>query len=114
MTSPDPSAELKLRILAAVQAEPAPTRHAAHRRAWLALGISAATAVAIFAHFGGIRATGRPGLLILLTCLGWSVVGSVAAALAVFALIYTVAARFILREEYGYVLRAFTRRRAAT
>jgi O-antigen/teichoic acid export membrane protein len=40
--------------------------------------------------------------------------GSVAAALAVFALIYTVAARFILREEYGYVLRAFTRRRAAT
>jgi hypothetical protein len=83
MTTRDPSAEMKLRVLAAVQAEPAPTRQAAHRRAWLALGIAAATAVAIFAHFGGVRATGRPGLLILLTCLGWSVVGSVAAALAV-------------------------------
>jgi len=38
----------------------------------------------------------------------------VAAALALFALIYVVAARFILREEYSYVVRAFTRRRAAT
>jgi O-antigen/teichoic acid export membrane protein len=36
-----------------------------------------------------------------------------AAALGVFGLAYVVAARFILREEYGYVVRAFMRRRAA-
>jgi O-antigen/teichoic acid export membrane protein len=36
------------------------------------------------------------------------------AALTLFALVYVVAARFILREEYGYVVRAFSRRRAAT
>ena len=29
-------------------------------------------------------------------------------------LVYATAARFILRDEYGYVMRAFTRRRAAT
>jgi len=36
------------------------------------------------------------------------------AGLAVFAGVYALAARFILREEYGYVMRAFTRRREAT
>jgi len=39
---------------------------------------------------------------------------SVLAGLAVFAVTYALAARFILREEYGYVMRAFTRRRGAT
>lgn len=39
---------------------------------------------------------------------------AVAAALAVFVAVYVIASRFILREEYGYVLRAFTRRRAVT
>jgi O-antigen/teichoic acid export membrane protein len=39
---------------------------------------------------------------------------SVAAALAAFALVYGLAARFIMREEYGYLVRAFTRRRVAT
>jgi O-antigen/teichoic acid export membrane protein len=34
-------------------------------------------------------------------------------AVGVFAVVYVIAARFILREEYGYVMRAFTRRRAA-
>jgi O-antigen/teichoic acid export membrane protein len=33
-------------------------------------------------------------------------------ALGVFGLVYVIAARFIMREEYGYVMRAFTRRRA--
>jgi O-antigen/teichoic acid export membrane protein len=37
----------------------------------------------------------------------------IAAGLGVFGLVYVVAARFILREEYGYVVRAFMRRRAA-
>jgi len=35
-------------------------------------------------------------------------------ALALFGAVYAIAARFILNEEYGYVVRAFTRRRAAT
>ena len=39
---------------------------------------------------------------------------SLVIALLTYATVYTIAARFILREEYGYVLRAFTRRRPAT
>jgi O-antigen/teichoic acid export membrane protein len=35
------------------------------------------------------------------------------AGLAVFGLVYTIAARVILREEYGYVMRAILRRKAA-
>jgi O-antigen/teichoic acid export membrane protein len=34
--------------------------------------------------------------------------------LGIFAAVYVIAARFILREEYGYVVRAFTQRRQAT
>lgn len=83
MTPRGPSSELKGRILTAVQAEPAPTQSAVRRRGWLTLSISAAVAIAIFAHYGGIRVSGRPALLIVLTCLGWSVVGAAAAALAV-------------------------------
>jgi hypothetical protein len=83
MTAREPLAEMKGRVLAAVRAEPAPTRSVARQRAWLTLGIAAALAIAVFAHFGGIRTSGRPGLLILGTCLGWSVVASAAAAIAV-------------------------------
>jgi hypothetical protein len=32
--------------------------------------------------------------------------------LGIFAAVYVIAARFILREEYGYVVRAFQRRQA--
>jgi len=39
---------------------------------------------------------------------------AVVGGLVTFAAVYVIAARLILREEYGYVLRAFTRRRAAT
>jgi hypothetical protein len=35
------------------------------------------------------------------------------ASLAAFALVYAVAARIILREEYSYVMRAILRRRTA-
>jgi O-antigen/teichoic acid export membrane protein len=35
------------------------------------------------------------------------------AALALFAIVYAVAARIILREEYGYVMRAILRRKVA-
>jgi O-antigen/teichoic acid export membrane protein len=40
----------------------------------------------------------------------WSAAGGV----VLFGLVYTTAARFILSEEYGYVLRALTRRRQPT
>jgi O-antigen/teichoic acid export membrane protein len=39
---------------------------------------------------------------------------NLALALVTFGAVYALAARFILREEYGYVLRAFNRRRHAT
>jgi O-antigen/teichoic acid export membrane protein len=38
--------------------------------------------------------------------------GGTLAGLAVFAIVYAVAARLILREEYGYIMRALTRRPA--
>jgi hypothetical protein len=41
-------------------------------------------------------------------------IASTLLALVVFAAVYVIAARFILREEYGYVVRAFTQRRQAT
>ena len=48
--------------------------------------------------------------------LGWLPRGAAGTllSLAVFGVVYALAARLILREEYGYVVRAFTRRRAAT
>jgi len=79
----DLAPELRRRVLAAVQAEPSPTQAAVRQRGWLTLGIGAAVAVAVFAHFGGIRVYERPGLLVACTCFGWSVAGSVAAALGV-------------------------------
>ena len=39
---------------------------------------------------------------------------SLAISLALFCAVYALAARIILREEYGYVIRAFNRRRHAT
>jgi O-antigen/teichoic acid export membrane protein len=39
---------------------------------------------------------------------------SSAAGVILFGIVYTVSARFILSEEYGYVLRALTRKRQAT
>jgi hypothetical protein len=35
------------------------------------------------------------------------------AGVGIFALVYAMAARIILREEYGYVMRAILRRKAA-
>ena len=79
----DPASDMKARILAAVQAEQAPTRSETRQRGWLTLAIAVAAAVAIFAHFGGIRIYDRPAPLVLWTCLGWSVATSAAAAFAV-------------------------------
>lgn len=79
----DPASDLKARVLAAVQAEKAPTRKETRQRGWLLLAIAVAAAVGIFAHFGGIRTYDRPTPLLVWTCLGWSVATSVAAAFAV-------------------------------
>ena len=75
----NPAPELKRRILAAVRAEPAPTRAATRQRAWLALVVCTAVALAIFVHFGGIRRFDRPSLLVVWTSFGWSAAASAAA-----------------------------------
>jgi hypothetical protein len=41
-------------------------------------------------------------------------IAETALALALFAAVYAAAARFILREEYGYVMRAVLRRGPVT
>jgi len=78
-----PTPDVRQRILAAVASEPAPTQRAVQRRGWLTLAVSAALAVAIFAHFGGLRIYDRPGVLVVWTCLGWGVAAGVAAAVGV-------------------------------
>lgn len=78
-----PTLDLKRRVAAAVRAEPSPTRVAARQRGWLTFAISTAIALAIFAEAGGVRTAGRPGLLVVWTCVGWIVAASAAGALAV-------------------------------
>jgi hypothetical protein len=75
----NPTPDLKRRVLAAVRAEPALTHSAARQRAWLVLAACATIALAIFAHFGGVRQYDRPTWLVVWTCLGWSVAASTAA-----------------------------------
>lgn len=78
-----PAPDLKRRVLAAVQTEPAPTQASVRQRAWLTFGISIAIALAIFAEAGGVRTSGRPGLLVVGTSIGWIVAASAAAAFGV-------------------------------
>jgi hypothetical protein len=66
-----------------VQTEPAPTQSAVRQHGWLTFAICAAIALAIFAEAGGLRTYGRPGLLVVWTCVGWIVAASAAAALGV-------------------------------
>jgi O-antigen/teichoic acid export membrane protein len=67
---------------------------------WDKLGLALATSlVALAALYGTQNAIdGHAGTL---------------AGLVVFALVYLIAARLILREEYGYIVRALTRRKTA-
>jgi hypothetical protein len=74
----DPAPEIKERVLAALRTEPAPTRNAVRRRWELVLGICAAIALTIFFQFGGVQSYDRPGLLVALTCFGWSAATSAA------------------------------------
>jgi hypothetical protein len=80
---PGPSPDLKRRVLAAVQSEPAPTQHSVRQRGWLTFAICAGIALAIFAYFGGVRTYDRPGLLVAWTCVGWILAASAAAAFGV-------------------------------
>jgi hypothetical protein len=87
MTSPwpsqDPAPALRRRVLAAIRAEPAPTRQTVRRRAWLLIGLGITVALAIFVQLGGIKRYDRPRMLVVGTCLGWSVIASAAAWIGV-------------------------------
>lgn len=93
------SPDLKQRILAAAATAPAPTRaQMVKTRLWL---FAAATvgALAIFFLKGGIRATGRPPLLVALTSLGTSAIGG-----AGLYLVLTTRGRSVLRRPKWVVL----------
>src|SRR5262249_57029694 len=78
-----PAPDLKRRVLATVQAEPAPTQRTVRQRGWLTFGICTAIALAVFAKAGGLRIYDRPGLLVVWTSVGWIVAASAAAAFGV-------------------------------
>ena len=76
-----PAPDLKRRVLAAVQSEPAPTRSAVRRRTWVTFTVCTAIALAIFAQAGGIHTAARPVSLMVWTYVGWILAASAAAAL---------------------------------
>jgi hypothetical protein len=88
--------DLKARVLASTAELPAPT-HARTllMRLWLLAG-GAVGAVAVFLMNGGVRPTGRPPLLMLLTTLGTSVIAGVG-----MYVLYTRPARSMLRRRAG-------------
>jgi O-antigen/teichoic acid export membrane protein len=69
---------------------------------WRKLGLSIAASALALAMMHGALTWLPPGILGLL------------ASLVIFGAVYVIAARFILREEYSYVVRAFLRRGQAT
>jgi hypothetical protein len=82
-TRHDPTPALRGHVLAAIRAEPAPTRQTLRRRAWLALGLGITVALATFVQLGGIRRYDRPTLLVVGTCAGWSLIASAVAWIGV-------------------------------
>jgi len=74
--------DLRSRVLAAVRAEPAPTRRAAQRRNVLLLTAGAAVALTTFLALGGFRAGDRPTRLVAVTCVGWIAAAAVALQIA--------------------------------
>lgn len=78
----DDAGDLKSRILAAVRAEPAPTRRATLLRNALLLAAGGAVAIAIFALRGGVRVYDRPTLLVVATSSGWFVAAAFATRIA--------------------------------
>jgi hypothetical protein len=78
----DAAGDLKSRILAAVRAEPAPTRRATLLQNALLLAAGVAVALAIFFYKGGVRVYARPTLLVAATSSGWLVAAAVATRIA--------------------------------
>ena len=75
--------DLKERLLAAIAAEPSPTRAIAARRSAGMLAGATLASIAIWIVAGGIRPTGRPLALIAATSLGAVAIAAGAVALAV-------------------------------
>ena len=73
---------LKERVLAAVAAEPAPTRAQARRSARILLASAVLCSLTIFVLSGGVRPTGRPDLLWATTSVGAMAIAAAAMALA--------------------------------
>jgi hypothetical protein len=83
LTDPlEAAGDVKSRILAAVRAEPAPTRRATLLRNALLLAAGGAAALAIFVCIGGVRVYARPSLLVAATSAGWFVAAAVATRIA--------------------------------
>jgi hypothetical protein len=78
----DVAGDLRSRILAAVRAEPAPTRHATLLRNALLLAAGGAVALAIFSCMEGVRVYERPTLLVVATSSGWFLAAAVATRIA--------------------------------
>jgi hypothetical protein len=88
--------DLKARVLASTAELPAPTRtRTLLTRLWLLAG-GVIGAVAVFLMYGGMRPTGRPPLLMLLTTLGTSVIAGVG-----MYVLYSHPARSMLRRRTG-------------
>jgi hypothetical protein len=77
-----PSAHLRALVLAAAQREPAPTRGAVRARTAALLASGLVLPVVVFLLFGGLRASPRPGFLILGTAAGAAIMAAVALAIA--------------------------------
>jgi hypothetical protein len=75
--------DLKSRVLAAVRAEPAPTRRATLLRNVLLLAAGGAVALAMFfVWYDGMHVYERPTLLVVLTSSGWFLAAAVAIRIA--------------------------------
>lgn len=74
MSAPGPSAELRARVLAAANAEPAPTRSAGFARRAAAVAVAMALSALVLAYIGGPMPDGRPvGYFVVIASL-WTVV----------------------------------------
>src|SRR4051812_31821865 len=71
-------------FLAVVRAMPSPTRAETRRWAWAMGALAALTSLAVFAWAGGVRATGRPTLMMGTTAAGAAGVALVATGLGAF------------------------------
>src|SRR5262245_35723871 len=69
-----PGEDLKARVLAAVEAAPAPTRSTESKRGALLVTTAVLVSLAIFLINGGMRVTGRPAPLLIGTVVGTALI----------------------------------------